>query len=1004
MTTPKNPEAFNKLYKKLIPSIKKISNNYFYLETPLEKFENLCKEFLIEIYNKKTNEIQEENYYIQKLKIYINAYVKITIRDPLNSKKIIHCFVNKKLIIKRNPDDNYKELKKLKNFLEKYDFIPQPDLYIELVRENKVLSSIIGNIVSTKNISEEENIIFSLIEVYKVINNLSEEEKKEEIDKDDIEEELSDGYDPAILDNVKAYLLEIRRPLLSDEEVQKLSMAKDQGDVRARDKLIEYNLRLVVSIAKKYTGRGIPILDLIQEGNLGLMTGVERYDYKTGYKLSTYVRWWIMQAMTRAIADKSKTIRIPVHMNEKINKYRQVSTDLLMNLNREPKLSEIATHMGITIKELEKIIYYSQDTLSTNTLVDESEETELEHFIPSPDDTPEESYAKTNLPEEIEQVLKLSKLTERELQVILFRNGFLDGESKTLEQLGQLYGVTRERIRQIENKALKKIRKNPHVKRLIDYTDNPGESERNLKTMRNFYNKNMQSNKSLQRKGGVEAAKQEISTREEELVQKIEEGAVLTPKEIDIVFKHQNSDKTEISIKTPEPRRAIFTLFDKFSDLGYTKEEVLSVLPDLPNLDKKRIQLRNGKDLDNPIISPSITERDRELYIRITLPKIEELLVTKYGTRENKKKKTNHNLKEESNVRGETIYEHFNHFGYSKEQVQEIINCLSEKQKETVKAKNGEDLNNPRCVSNLDQATRSAYSYLLKSMLKKLEKKFGIPMQTSNIEKTIQTEEIQETTPFSKAANKREISEVIQEKTEKKAINRRKKKTIFEKFIAQGYTREQVMSAINTLPDTDREIITLIDGPDLDNPVKSKKATPQDNTKYHTNILPKIARRLNPQKRINPEPDTILHTHDEPNLPIQREFDEGIQKNVVVEEKTTESTHTIKIEKTSNEVESEQLNKEEYIKILQLIKTPTFKDLMTTLDTKSAIIIALRLGYIDNKYFSTKSIANFLGIEEFEVIQITTEVLKLYKTQIADYIDQAITHIEKSQYTRRLLP
>ena len=317
-----NEKEFNKIYSKLLPSIKRLSNSYFYLALPITKFEGLSKSFLLEIYNKQGKEKQSDEIYIQRLKIYLDVYVKMTISEPTNTNKIINNYINKRLAVYDNVKDNLKALRTLSNFLEKYEFVPTPDTYIELIKTNQILSSILKQIVENKAIIiEDDNTITALIDVYKMVNNIS---NKQDETNDEIDDELDEEYDSSALDSVRAYLIEIAHPILKDEEIIELAKKKDAGSTYARDKLIECNLKLVVSIAKKYVGRGMHILDLIQEGNLGLITGVERYDYKTGYKLSTYATWWIRQAITRALADKSKSIRIPVHMYERINKYRQI--------------------------------------------------------------------------------------------------------------------------------------------------------------------------------------------------------------------------------------------------------------------------------------------------------------------------------------------------------------------------------------------------------------------------------------------------------------------------------------------------------------------------------------------------------------------------------------------------------------------------------------------------------------------------------------------------------
>ena len=270
-------------------------------------------------------------------------------------------------------------------------------------------------------------------------------------------------------DPVRMYLREIGRiPLLTFEEELELAQQVLEGDERARQKLAESNLRLVVSIAKKYVGRGMLFLDLIQEGNMGLIKAVEKFDYKKGYKFSTYATWWIRQAITRAIADQARTIRIPVHMVETINKLIRTSRHLLQILGREPSPEEIAEEMEIPVEKVMEIQKIAQDPVSLETPIGEEDDSHLGDFIPDDESpAPHDSAAYTLLKEQLEEVM--STLTPREAKVLKLRFGLEDGKARTLEEVGKEFQVTRERIRQIEAKALRKLRHPSRSKRLKDY-------------------------------------------------------------------------------------------------------------------------------------------------------------------------------------------------------------------------------------------------------------------------------------------------------------------------------------------------------------------------------------------------------------------------------------------------------------------------------------------------------------------------------------------------------
>lgn len=361
-------------------------------------------------------------------------------------------------------DEKVKELlaaaKKKKNVLE-YQEISEffSDMQLEEEQFEKILEVLEQNNVDVLRITEEDD-----LDDEEII--LSEEE---EVDVENLDLSVPDGI--SIEDPVRMYLKEIGKvPLLSADEEIELAKRMELGDQEAKKRLAEANLRLVVSIAKRYVGRGMLFLDLIQEGNLGLIKAVEKFDYRKGYKFSTYATWWIRQAITRAIADQARTIRIPVHMVETINKLIRVSRQLLQELGREPSPEEIAEEMNMPVERVREILKISQEPVSLETPIGEEEDSHLGDFIQDDNvPVPADAAAFTLLKEQLVEVL--GTLTEREQKVLRLRFGLDDGRARTLEEVGREFNVTRERIRQIEAKALRKLRHPSRSRKLKDYLD-----------------------------------------------------------------------------------------------------------------------------------------------------------------------------------------------------------------------------------------------------------------------------------------------------------------------------------------------------------------------------------------------------------------------------------------------------------------------------------------------------------------------------------------------------
>ena len=448
----------------ILPIVDNIYKKVEYIEIPKDEFYALVIDNIMDSKITYNGTISYEKYIKNKIDLSLSFQIKKYLLIPEKSYIIINNYINTYLSLGLTINDSIQEIKKLDNFFEKYDYIPDPDMLLKITKNNQKCSRMIQLIIgeNTKQVEidhlaklSDDNTLILVVEIYCMLNNI--EFKESEMDS----EITLPKDEPEVTSSLKIYLQEInKRPLLSLEEEQELAKQISEGNEEAKNRFIESNLKLVVSVAKKYTGRGLSFLDLIQEGNMGLIKATEKFDYTKGYKFSTYATWWIQQSITRAIADKARIIRLPIHLIESINKIKKATVDLTTELGRIPVKQEIADKMGISVSKLTSIIISTQSTISIDTPTGQKDDSNkiIDYIVDESTMAPESLVSQESLLDDIKGMLE--QLSQKERDVLILR--FVlnnDGNKKTLDEIGTIYGVSRERIRQIENRAISKLKK-----------------------------------------------------------------------------------------------------------------------------------------------------------------------------------------------------------------------------------------------------------------------------------------------------------------------------------------------------------------------------------------------------------------------------------------------------------------------------------------------------------------------------------------------------------------
>ena len=592
----------------LSPFIEKERLKYNYINLPQSIYLSKLKEI------EDTMDFSDGKIDIESMiKNCSKRYIVDTLEKENKAIKVVSNFIKKNIKPQNKYQDNIISFEKIVNFFHDFNFFPPPNLLIELIDKNDTLNKILQDVVENNleilqkydiDSKFSDDISKNFIELYCLKNNI-EIKKDDDIQEEDYTEFITDITNTVYTDDsVKMYLQEIHKPILTKEQEKSLALRIRNGDEKAKELFIERNLRLVIKVARKYTGHGISFLDLIQEGNLGLIKAVDKFDVTKGYKFSTYATCWIRQSIQRSLGDKSRNIRLPVHLYEKVKKYELLKKELSLKFNREPTFEELSKKMRVSIDTIYKYERLEHDTISLNMIVGD-EDSELEDFISLSTESIDNQFIEENLKDVIENLLKNSNLTTKEIDILKLRFGIGTNDPKTLEETGKIYGVSRERIRQIQEKALKKIRRSYNVKELAIYMDNPKEAKKNIDRYRLKYQQH-----SLQK----------------------------------IKLKDRKESELKMEMQEKTKRKSKDNLYEYFSD--YSKPEVSKVISRLDEDELELLHKRYGDNLLEPVKN-DIDADEKKVIISNIIPRIQRMLEGKKVRRRKNNQKPQSTIVEE---------------------------------------------------------------------------------------------------------------------------------------------------------------------------------------------------------------------------------------------------------------------------------------------------------------------------------------------------------------------